>query len=180
MLYYLHGYLSGPNSRKGKLLRERFNALSINYHEGPPESLDVNEALRRIAETIEGDADPSLIGSSFGGFLAAKTALNSEAVKTIILLNPAIIPPGAKADKLRGIPDSILQQMRDGRLFGTKIKARIFLLIGLRDDVIPADWSMRFAKAQQARLTFLDDDHAFAIDPSRVLNVIEEILFTSC
>jgi predicted esterase YcpF (UPF0227 family) len=176
MLYYLHGYLSGPNSTKGKLMRERFNALPIDYQQNQSEILDVDKSLREIMETIADDTDPILIGSSFGGFLAAETALSSAAVKTIILLNPAIIPPRADTHLLIGIPEHIIEKMRDNRLFETKLQARVFILLGIRDEVVPADWSISFAKAQKATVTFLDDDHAFTGNPFRLLNIVEEIL----
>jgi pimeloyl-ACP methyl ester carboxylesterase len=178
MLCYLHGYSSTPNSTKGKLLRDRFNAIVIDYHQGTPESLDVEKSLRKIARAIEGDADPVLIGSSFGGFLAAETALNCIGVKTIVLLNPAIIPPGADTQPLIGIPRSILERMRDDRLFTTKLYARVVILVGTRDVVIPVDWAICFAKSQEACVRFLDDDHAFAGNPARLLNVVEEVLLS--
>jgi len=176
MLYYLHGYLSTPNSTKGKLLHERLNAIIIDYHQGPPESLDVDTSLRKIAKTIEGDADPVLIGSSFGGFLAAEIALNCINVKTIILLNPAIIPPGADTRPFEEIPKSILNRMMNNGLFATKLHARVVILMGTHDELIPEDWAIFFAKSQEATLRFLDDDHAFTNNPTRLLKVIEAVV----
>jgi predicted esterase YcpF (UPF0227 family) len=176
MLYYLHGYLSNPNSAKGTLLRKQLNAIPIEYHRGAPESLNVDEALRHITQAIHNDAEPVLIGSSFGGFLAVEAALLCGAVKTIILLNPAIIPPRANRGTLAGIPNKILERMEDRRLFETKMNARIVILMATRDEVIPPEWVLSFAKAQQATVKFLDDDHAFSGKLSSLPSIIEEVL----
>jgi len=176
MLYYLHGYLSGPNSAKGKLLQEQLGAIPIEYNQGSPENVKVDEALALIAEALLNDPQPILIGSSFGGFLAAEATLQSDLIKTIILLNPAIIPADVDTRALSGMPRCLLQRMQDRRLFGVKMKAKVFILMGTRDEVIPSDWVLGFAKAQQATIRFLDDDHAFAGKISLLPGIIREIL----
>jgi alpha/beta superfamily hydrolase len=127
-------------------------------------------------EAIRNDPEPILIGSSFGGFLAAEAALRCNAIKTIILLNPAIIPPRADARKLRGIPSTIRERMQDSMLFKTKMSVTIVILIATRDEVIPADWVLNFAKTQEATVRFLDDDHAFRDNLSLLPSIIEEVL----
>jgi predicted esterase YcpF (UPF0227 family) len=136
----------------------------------------VDEALARIEETIGKDTKPVLIGSSFGGFLAAETALQSDKIKTIILLNPAIIPSGVDTRTLGGIPQEILGRMQDKRLFEVKMNVRIVILAGTRDEVVPQDWILSFAKAQEAIIRFLDDDHAFTNKISLLPGIIREFL----
>ena len=86
MIYYIHGYLSEPNSTKGTLFKEKLNAKAIKYRDCEPEDLVVSDCVKRIEEEIKNDDFAILIGSSLGGLLAAKTALDNSNVKHIILL----------------------------------------------------------------------------------------------
>ena len=113
MLYYIHGYMSEPNSTKGTLFKEKFNAKAIKYRDCEPEDLVISDSLDRIKNDIKNDENAVLIGSSLGGFLAAKTAQENDNVKQIILLNPAIIPPSVDISKLQGMPQRILSDMQD-------------------------------------------------------------------
>jgi len=93
MLYYIHGYLSSPNSTKGTLLKKTLNAHPIKYRDCQPEELLISDCLNQISNVIKNDHEVTLIGSSLGGLLAVKTAQKNQNVKKLILLNPAIIPP---------------------------------------------------------------------------------------
>ena len=129
MLYYIHGYMSDPNSTKGILFKEKLNAKAIKYRDCEPEDLVISDCLKRIKTEIENDNDVVLIGSSLGGLLAAKTALENPNVKQIILLNPAIIPPKIDITKIQDMPQSILSDMQDNRLFNQKIASKIHHLL---------------------------------------------------
>jgi predicted esterase YcpF (UPF0227 family) len=176
MLYYIHGYQSTPNSAKGMLFQEKLNARSIDYHQGKPESLEIDVCVQTILNAIEGDNDPILIGSSLGGLLASKVALRHSAVKMLILLNPAIIPPRADTSIFKGIPDRILSEMIDHQLFDKWIGAQTTILMSTKDEVIPSKWILDFAMAQQATVKFLNDDHAFTSNLTRLPDIINEIL----
>ncbi|MGF3554827.1 MAG: YqiA/YcfP family alpha/beta fold hydrolase, partial [Thermoplasmatota archaeon] len=108
MLYYIHGYLSSPESTKGILFKEKLKAIPIKYHDCEPEEIKISDCLKNIKKEIEKDKKVVLIGSSFGGFLAAKTALENKNVKQIILLNPAIIPLSFDISKIKNMPKNIL------------------------------------------------------------------------
>jgi dienelactone hydrolase len=66
--------------------------------------------------------------------------------------------------------------MQDNRLFKQEINADIYILAGTNDDVVPTEWVLEFAKAQQATIKFLHDDHSLTINinqiPSMVMNII--------
>jgi len=113
MLYYIHGYLSDPYSTKGKLFKEKLNAKPIKYRDCRPEDLIISDCVKRIENEIKEDQNAVLIGSSLGGFLAAKTALNNRNVKHIILFNPAIIPSYVDISKIQGMPQMILRDIQD-------------------------------------------------------------------
>ena len=176
MLYYIHGYQSTVDSKKGTLFHERLNAQSIDYHQGKPEDLEIVACLRKIVEAIENDGDPVLIGSSLGGFLAAKVASEHSSVKSLILLNPLIIPPAADTRRLEGIPRRILSELMNRQLLKVKIAADAAILIATEDELIPRSWILEFAMAQEATVRFLHDDHSFTRNLTRLPGIIGEIL----
>lgn len=176
MLYYIHGYQSSPDGEKATLLKETIQAIPICYREGSPEELVISECLSRISEAIENDQQVILIGSSLGGFLAASTARTHPNVTQLILLNPAIIPPEIDLTTITGVPLRILKDMRDPRLFQEKIPAAITILRGTLDDVVPDEWIVSFAQAQNATIQLYNDDHRFSKNLYRLPEIISELL----
>jgi predicted esterase YcpF (UPF0227 family) len=177
MLYYIHGYLSNPKSTKGMLFKEKLNAISIKYRDCKPEEIVISDCLKKIKKEIEKDKDAVLIGSSLGGFLAAKTALENKNVKQIILLNPAIIPPFVDISKINEIPKQILHDIQDKNLFKKKINSYIYILVGTKDDLIPSSWPIEFALTQDATIKFLYDDHSFTQNIDQLPEIITKILY---
>ncbi len=176
MLYYIHGYLSNPNSTKGTLFNEKLDAKAICYRSCEPEDLVIADCLKQINNEIINDKNVILIGSSLGGFLAAVTALNSLNVKKLILLNPAVILPSEDISKLQGVPKRILNEMKNNNLFEKKIEAEIAIIMGTEDDVIPSYWIFEFAKKQEATIRFLHDDHSFTQNISKLPDIITNII----
>lgn len=176
MLYYIHGYISSPESTKGTLFKEKLNAIAIKYRDCEPEDLVISECLKRISSIIKQDDNVVLIGSSLGGFLAAKTALDHSNVKKLILINPALIPPTIDINTIQGLPIDILSEMKDTNLFKKKIIAEIHIFVGIKDDVIPENWSIEFAKAQEAKIYFFHDDHSFLQNLEKLPKIISKIL----
>jgi len=176
MLYYIHGYMSSPNSTKGTLFKQKLSAKPIKYRDCEPEDLVISDCLSEIKKEIENDEDAVLIGSSLGGFLAAKTALENENVKQIILLNPAIIPLSVDITKIDGMPQSILSDIQDESLFKSKISSDIYILIGLQDDVVPIKWPLEFAMSQNSTIKFFEDDHSFTKNLQKLPQIINKII----
>ena len=168
--------MSDPNSTKGTLFKEKLNAKAIKYRDCEPEDLVISDCLKRIKSEIKDDKNAILIGSSLGGLLAARTALENPNVKQIILLSPAIIPPSVDITKVQGIPQRILSEMQDHRLFEEKLESNIFILAGKWDDTIPSDWALEFARAQGVNVRFLDDDHMFTYNMNKLPDIINNIL----
>jgi len=176
MLYYIHGYMSAPDSTKGTLFKQKLSAKPIKYRDCEPEDLVISDCLSEIKKEIENDEDAVLIGSSLGGFLAAKTALENENVKQIILLNPAIIPLSVDITKIDGMPQSILSDIQDESLFKSKISSDIYILIGLQDDVVPIKWPLEFAMSQNSTIKFFEDDHSFTKNLQKLPQIINKII----
>ena len=175
-LYYIHGYLSSPESIKGILFKKKLNAKPIKYRTCEPEEIIISECLENILKEIKYNKNVILIGSSLGGFLAAKTALINSNIKQLILLNPAIIPSDIDITKIKDMPQSILKEIKDSKLFDVKIQSDITLLIGTNDAVVPNNWSVEFAKSQQATIMFFCDDHNFNKNIEKLPSIIEKII----
>jgi predicted esterase YcpF (UPF0227 family) len=176
MLYYLHGYQSSPTSTKATLFKDTIHAIPLIYRDSDPEDLVISECLDRISHAIQNDPHVIFIGSSLGGFLAASTALTHPNITQLILLNPAIIPPQTNLHTIQGIPHRILTEMINPRLFEEKIPAVITILRGTQDEVVPDDWIIAFAQAQQATMQLLNDDHRFSKNLQRLPALISELL----
>jgi predicted esterase YcpF (UPF0227 family) len=170
--------MSEPNSTKGTLFKEKLNAKAIKYRDCEPEDLKISDCLKRIKKEIENHDNVILIGSSLGGLLAAKSALDNSNVKQIILLNPAIIPLDVDITKIQGMPHEILIDMQDNKLFEKKIGAKINILAGTMDDVVPNKWVEEFAEAQDVKIRYLDDDHSFSLNLHKLPQIILELLQT--
>lgn len=176
MLYYLHGYQSSPTGEKATIFKETLGAIPIAYRDETPENLVISRCLYRISEVLKNDHNVVLIGSSLGGLLAASTALTHPTVKQLILLNPAIIPPQIDLHTIDGMPLRILEEMKDPRLFEQKIPATIIILRGIQDDLVPDEWILSFAKAQQATIQLFNDDHRFSKNLQKLPLIISELL----
>jgi len=176
MLYYIHGYLSSPDSTKGKLFKEKLNAKAIRYRDCEPEDLVISDCIKRISDEIKDDDDVVLVGSSLGGLLAAKVALDHSNVKKLVLLNPATIPSTVDVNTIQDMPRRILGEMKDKRLFEEKINAVITILVGTEDDVVPLSWILGFAMAQEATVRFLRDDHSFTKNIDNLPGLISQIV----
>jgi pimeloyl-ACP methyl ester carboxylesterase len=90
---YLHGFASGPGSKKAQLFRRRFGergvALEIpDLDAGDFARLTVSGQLAAIEEVARGEA-VSLMGSSLGGYLAALYAARHPEVARLVLMAPA-------------------------------------------------------------------------------------------
>jgi predicted esterase YcpF (UPF0227 family) len=161
LLYFLHGYKSSPTGEKALLFQKTLQAIPLKYRDGAPEDLDVNDALRRVAEAIRGDKKVGFIGSSLGGYLAAATALDNISVTHVALLNPAIIPPGFDVSGVTGMPQHIVKRMINPNLFSRVLPARLIILRGTQDTEVPDSWVQPFARAQHAKIFCFKDDHRF-------------------
>lgn len=94
---YLHGFASGPASRKARFFAERFAELGIELQTpdltpldsaGGFEALTLSGQLEHIERLIGGEPCV-LMGSSMGGYLAAIYASRHPEVERIIVLAPA-------------------------------------------------------------------------------------------
>ena len=184
---YLHGFASGPSSKKGLAFAAHFAARGITI-----DRLDLNvpsfEHLRLSAmiETtraaIGGPDDRAiLIGSSLGGLTAARVAARDPRVTSLVLLAPAF-QLISRWRQLPGWDDWERTGWREVTDYTTNQPARVdfdfardveaidigfpdvrvptLIFHGLHDDVVPIAYSREFAATRpHVRLVELDDTH---------------------
>lgn len=198
---YLHGFASSSLSRKGLHLREAFHGRSVEL-ELPDLNVPSFEKMTFsaiLAALDARDAAPAhrafrwrLVGSSMGGYLAARWAeLRPRRVERLVLLCPGL-DMVARWPELLG--DEVFRRWRSaGRLempdaagvprplhWGFVQDARthppfpepscpVLILHGRRDEVVPVELSRRYAAARpNVRLVELDDDHGLAGSLERI------------
>lgn len=139
---FSHGKESGPWGKKIIALAE--TARSEGY---TVESIDyrgIDTVEGRIAKLVEGcknlQGELVLVGSSLGGYVATAASSFLHA-RGVFLMAPALYLPGIPPLK-RGLPD-----------------CPIAVVHGWRDEVIPCEHSMRFARDNRLALHLVESDH---------------------
>jgi pimeloyl-ACP methyl ester carboxylesterase len=93
---YLHGFASGPDSRKGVALAAHYAARGVklerlDLRRPSLERLRLAEMMRVVREAIGGDLDRAvLFGSSLGGYVACRVAEEDPRVCALVLMAPAL------------------------------------------------------------------------------------------
>ncbi|MCB9764112.1 MAG: alpha/beta fold hydrolase [Alphaproteobacteria bacterium] len=195
---YLHGFASSPASVKGTALAERFARLGVTL-----EQPDLNQpsfsALTysgALAALDAMDDAPSarwcLIGSSMGGYLAARWAeLNPDRVHRLVLLCPGFemtsrwpgiigesafarwerrgsLPLPGPGGRIVTVGWGLVEDARAHPAL-PEVPCPTLILHGQRDEVVPFEISERYAAARSGvRLIRLDDDHGMVGSLSRI------------
>ncbi len=139
---FLHGLDSSGNGTKGSFFKRNFPEMIVPDFDG---SLEQRlSQLDRICNAAATDQEPLLlVGSSYGGLMAACYAVNNpHQVAKLVLMAPALNFPGLS------VPDQ-------------QIAAPTYLLIGSRDEVTPPAAVIPAAKKVFANLeiNLVDEDH---------------------
>jgi pimeloyl-ACP methyl ester carboxylesterase len=139
---FSHGQESGPWGRKISSLAEVARSEGYEPHSVDYRGLD--DPRQRVARLVdfckELAGELVLVGSSLGGYVAVASASLLHA-RGIFLMAPALYVPG-------------LPELREGTL-----DCPATVVHGWRDDVVPYEHSVRFAKAHHAALHLLESDH---------------------
>ena len=138
-LVFIHGLESTSQGNKAQHFRKLFPEMIIEDYAG-----DFETRMRKLKRVLKGKDNLILVGSSFGGLMAARFALDDEPrVKKLILLAPALI--------LEGFENAVNQ----------KLQLPVIIYHGIRDDVVDP-----YAVKKIAEKTFdhlehhlVDDDH---------------------
>jgi pimeloyl-ACP methyl ester carboxylesterase len=138
---FSHGKESGPWGSKITAMADMVRGLGMAVESVDYRGLDDPAArvdkLVATAGTLEG---PVLVGSSMGGHVSAAAAGRVKP-RGLFLLAPAFYMPGFEAHTPQDVacPTAIVH--------------------GWRDDIVPVDNSIRWAREHRATLHILDSEH---------------------
>jgi uncharacterized protein len=195
-IVYLHGFASGPSSKKAQFFRERFAQLGIGLDipdlaDGDFARLTITGQLGVIERTSRGEP-VTLIGSSMGGYLAALFAARHAEVEKLVLMAPAFCfstrwpQTLGQATMEEWQRSGVLkvfhygegrtvelgyQLIEDGRQYEDypQIRQPTLIFQGKNDTVVPADLSVQFAaRHPQVQLHLMESDH-------ELLNVLDDM-----
>jgi len=197
---YLHGFASGPSSKKARFFETRFSELGIGLEipdlaEGKFEQLTITGQLAVIERIARGD-EVSFIGSSMGGYLAALYAGRHPEVDKLVLLAPAFAflrrwPEElgeSKIDEWRRTGVLRVFHYSEGRQMELSYQLiedasqyedypdfpqPVLIFHGRHDTTVPPAHSVTFAeKHPQTTLRLMESDH-------QLLNVLDEVWMES-
>jgi hypothetical protein len=195
-IVYLHGFASGPTSKKAQFFRQRFAQLGIGMDipdlaNGHFERLTITGQLGVIERASRGEP-VTLIGSSMGGYLATLFAARHAEVEKLVLMAPAFCfsrrwpETLGEATMQEWERTGVLkvfhysqgrtvelgyQLIEDGRQYEDypELQQPTLVFHGKNDTVVPADLSVEFAQRHpQARLHLMESDH-------ELLNVLDDM-----
>ena len=137
---FAHGKESGPwgtkITRLAAVARARnFDVLSPDYSRTP----DPKERVAQLLELAPRARTLVLVGSSMGGYVSAMVCAELQP-KALFLMAPALYFPGWGEEPVGCPPATVVVH-------------------GWRDDVVPLEASLRFARPRGAALHLLDSGH---------------------
>jgi pimeloyl-ACP methyl ester carboxylesterase len=137
---FIHGLESSGRGTKGLFFHERYPDMIIEDFEGT-----FVQRMEKLEGLLAGKTDLILVGSSFGGLMAAVYAcLHKDRVKKLVLLAPALH----------------LESYESYR--NSKLHIPITIFHGLRDEVVPLPEVRSVAEGLFVNCSFnvVDDDHS--------------------
>jgi uncharacterized protein len=177
---YLHGFASGPASKKAAFFRARIPELEVpELDQGDFEHLTITGQLEVIKRLARGET-VALIGSSMGGYLAALYAARHPEVSKLVLMAPAfgfMRRWSQRPDAVEWRRTGFLEVYHYGEKRSCKLGYQLLedalryedfpefaqpavIFHGIHDSVVPPQVSKAFAAAHpNARLRLLDSDH---------------------
>jgi alpha-beta hydrolase superfamily lysophospholipase len=139
-LVFIHGLESTSQGNKAQFFRKSFPQMIIEDYTG-----DFETRMMKLKKILNGKDNLILVGSSFGGLMAARFALDEEPkVKKLILIAPALI--------LEGFENAASQ----------KLQIPVIIYHGTQDDVVDPYAVKAIAEKTFAHLEhhLVDDDHS--------------------
>ena len=137
---FIHGLESSSQGTKGVFFRERYPDMIIEDYQG-----SLKERMDKLNRLLAGLEDLVLVGSSYGGLMAAIYACENESrLKRLILLAPA------------------LHIVDLAPCLSRKVQIPVTLFHGNSDDVVPPESVQAIARRIFAHLDYrlVNDDHS--------------------
>jgi uncharacterized protein len=198
-ILYLHGFASGPGSKKGVAFADHHAARGVavdrlNLRVPSFEHLRLSAMIATAQTALGGERDRAIVvGSSLGGLTAARLAERDARVIALVLLAPAFQLIDRWSTSLGPAFDdwrrSGWREVSDYTTGGTSrvdfgfvedaaaidvgmpdVRVPTLILHGIHDDVVPVEHSRRFAAGKpHVQLVELDDGHELVASIPRVL-----------
>ena len=159
LIIFSHGQDGEPWGAKIVAMAEA--ARKIGYRTESVDYRGMSDPAQRVTKLQDFCKDssdaPVLVGSSLGGHVATAS---SQAVNArgLFLLAPAFYMPGYE------------------QYTPTPAKCPIAIVHGWRDDVVPIDNSVRYAREYRATLHAIDADHRMTANISDIVRYLEFFL----
>jgi hypothetical protein len=134
---FIHGLEGSPKGSKARTLAAHFDARTPAM-----DTRDFAGCVATQARELEANRPQILVGSSFGGAIAVALLQRGSWRGPTLLLAPAAQRLGLTPELPRGVP--------------------IWIVHGLRDELVPPDDSRELARSgspELVRLQLVDDDH---------------------
>ena len=136
---FIHGLESTAQGNKGRYFREHFPQMIVEDYLG-----DFAARMRKLNDVLRGRTALVLVGSSYGGLMAACFAReNTERVKKLILLAPALTLEEFSA------------------VAGSPLMLPVVIYHGTKDDIVDPQAVKAIAEQSFSRLEhhLVEDDH---------------------
>jgi uncharacterized protein len=203
---YLHGFASGPNSKKGLAFAAHFAARRVaierlDLRVPSFEHLRLSAMIEAARAAIGGPGERAVVlGSSLGGLTAARLAERDPRVAALVLLAPAFQLARrwreSLGDDFEAWRRTGWREVHDYTTGGTArvdfgfveeaaaidtgypdVRAPTLILHGRSDDVVPIERSREFAAARpNVHLVELDDGHELVASIPALLAESERFL----
>jgi pimeloyl-ACP methyl ester carboxylesterase len=152
-LYFFHGLESGPVGTKSARLMEDFDVECPDF-EG---MMDIDERLEKAERLTRDETDMVVVGSSFGGLLAALLyAKHPERFRTYVLMAPALYRDAA--ERVDAMPPGAV------------------VIHGRRDEVVPIDQVREFCADFDVEFIEVDEEHRLHGALDLMVEKVREVL----
>ncbi|GAB7023130.1 alpha/beta fold hydrolase [Salidesulfovibrio brasiliensis] len=158
LVIWSHGKDATPWGTKSRMLAETAKARGYEFEVlDYTDTVDPDERAERL-KTLLADRRPSVLaGSSMGGYASLVASMGAD-VAGLFLVAPALYLPGYGTHMFDRLP------------------AAVQVVHGWKDDVVPIDNSIRFARLHGASLMAIEGDHRLAGKAGTVASVFDMFL----
>lgn len=158
-VYFSHGQESGPWGTKIRAMADRATQLGCRVESVDYQGIaDPTVRVDKLVAACAGVKEPLLlVGSSMGGHVATAAAAAVGAAGLFVLA-PAYYMPGYE-ELTPGAPDM-----------------PIVIVHGWRDDIVPVENSIRYARDCRATLHLLDGDHRLTDNIDEINLYLEQFI----